>query len=139
MTILLDENAAAGGTAVTAVETGAEWLDACRVEDLAPGWGEAAWLNGRQVALFRFPDGSVHATDQRCPATGARVMSRGIVGGRIVEGRPVRTVASPLHKEVYRLDTGECLNADGGEGGSVPRLEIFPVRLEAGRVRVEVS
>ncbi|WP_309082378.1 nitrite reductase (NAD(P)H) small subunit [Zhihengliuella sp.] len=136
MTILLDENADA---AVTTAVDGAEVLDACRIEDLAPGWGEAAWLNGRQVALFRFPDGTVHAADQRCPATGAPVMSRGITGSRTIDGRQVRTIASPLHKEVYRLDTGECLTADGGHAGAPPRLAIFPARLEGDRVRVEVS
>ena len=39
-------------------------------------------------------------------------MARGILGDTVVDGASVATVACPLHKEVYRLDTGECLNAD---------------------------
>ncbi|MFY1635938.1 nitrite reductase (NAD(P)H) small subunit [Solwaraspora sp. WMMB335] len=38
--------------------------------------------------------------------TGTHVMSRGIVGAR----GDVPTVASPLHKQVYGLRTGQCLD-----------------------------
>ncbi|MFB0833835.1 nitrite reductase small subunit NirD [Arthrobacter halodurans] len=109
------------------------WHNVCDVTDLEAGWGEAAWIGSGQIALFRLADGSVHATDQRCPATGAHVMARGIVGGRSTDAGTVATVASPLHKQVYRLDSGECLNAPE------LRLAVHPVRIEDGHVWVGVS
>ncbi|WP_210481246.1 nitrite reductase small subunit NirD [Naasia sp. SYSU D00948] len=84
--------------------TAAPWVPVCRLEDLEPLWGEAALIGADQVALFLLPDGSVHVTSNADPATGAFVMSRGIVGSRA--GRP--TIASPLHKDVFDLETGAC-------------------------------
>ena len=81
------------------------WHRVCAVVDLEPGWGEAALIAGRQIALFRSVDGEVFAVANEDPATGAHVMARGITGSR--GSRP--TIASPLHKEVYDLETGECL------------------------------
>jgi nitrite reductase (NADH) small subunit len=84
----------------------------CRSAELERGWGEALWLEGTQLALFRTEEDAFYATSHRCPSTGAKVMARGILGDTVVESVHVATVACPLHKEVYRLDTGECLNAD---------------------------
>ncbi|MGJ9403938.1 nitrite reductase small subunit NirD [Arthrobacter sp. KK5.5] len=124
MTILIEEHAPA-----TAAGT-QDWHDVCWFDDLETGWGEAAWIDGRQVALFRFADGSVHAADQRCPATGSQVMARGIMGGRSTDAGLVHTIASPLHKETYRLDTGECLTSPGLS------LPVHRVRVEDGRLWV---
>ncbi len=55
-------------------------------------------------------------------------MSRGIVGSR----GPVPTVASPLHKQVYDLRTGECLDVPG------VALPVYPVRVSGDSV-VEVA
>ncbi|PRA12277.1 nitrite reductase (NAD(P)H) small subunit [Arthrobacter sp. MYb211] len=84
----------------------------CRPEDLEPGWGESALLDGRQIALFRTESGDFFAASHHCPNSGAKVMARGILGDTIIDGQRVPTVACPLHKEIYRLDTGECLNAE---------------------------
>ncbi|BDZ64702.1 nitrite reductase small subunit NirD [Agromyces mangrovi Wang et al. 2018] len=81
------------------------WTPVCRRVDLTPLWGEAALVQGRQVALFLLPDGRLFAVSNQDPATGSHVISRGIVGSR--GGRP--TIASPLHKDVFDLATGECL------------------------------
>jgi len=98
------------------------------VEELEPAWGEAALIAGRQVALFRTAAGEVFAVAQEDPATGAHVMARGIVGSR--GSRP--TIASPLHKEVYDLETGECFGTAG------LRLPTFPTRVVDGFVEVEL-
>lgn len=108
------------------------WLTICRFDDLEPGWGEAALVAGRQLAIIRVPDGTdvpigaVFAVSNEDPATGSFVMSRGIVGSKA--GRP--TLASPLHKQVYDLQSGECY--------SNPELaiETFAVRVRAGVVEV---
>lgn len=80
------------------------WTTVCRRDQLEPLWGEAALVDGRQAAIFLLPDGRVFAVSNLDPATGAAVMSRGIVGSR--GDRP--TIASPLHKDVFDLETGRC-------------------------------
>jgi nitrite reductase (NADH) small subunit len=106
--------------------TDIHWHRVCRVEDLEDCWGEAALVQGRQLALFRLSATEVYAADQRDPATGAYVMARGIVGNAGSRA----TIASPLHKEVYLLATGECL------GNPDLFLPTYPVRIEAGMVLV---
>ncbi|WP_010524372.1 nitrite reductase small subunit NirD [Nesterenkonia sp. F] len=101
----------------------------CRLEDLEPFFGEAALVEGVQVALIRVPGDRVFAVSQWDDVARANVMARGIVGTK--QGRP--TLASPIHKQVYCLETGECLSQEG------PRLEVFAVRVdEAGRIAVAV-
>jgi nitrite reductase (NADH) small subunit len=72
--------------------------------------------------------GAVYAVGHRDPTSGAPVMARGIIGTR--GDRP--TIASPLHKEVYDLGTGECLSA------GAPSLPSYPVRIAQGWVEVSV-
>jgi nitrite reductase (NADH) small subunit len=105
------------------------WTAVCRYDDLQPERGVAALLGGEQVALFRTFDGTLYAIGNRDPFTGAFVLSRGIVGTR--GGIP--TVASPLHKQVFDLRTGTCLD---DPATCVP---AFPVRQRDGRVEVEVK
>ncbi|WP_309713005.1 nitrite reductase small subunit NirD [Pseudolysinimonas sp.] len=114
-------------TATTAIT--AMWMDVCGLDDLEPFWGEAALVSGHQVAIVRLPGDRVFAVGNLDPVAGAYVMSRGIVGSR--GDRP--TIASPLHKEVYDLESGERLGADG------PGLGSYPVRFVDGRVEVLVA
>lgn len=105
------------------------WTTVCRAADLAPCWGEAALVGDAQVAIFLVPedgDLQVRAVSNIDPATGAAVMSRGIVGSRA--GRP--TVASPLHKDVYDLVTGECYTTPA------LHLPVWQVRQQDGVVAV---
>lgn len=104
------------------------WQLVCALDELEPQYGEPALVQGHMVALFRLHD-RVYATDLADPHTGAPVIAHGIVGSR---GDAV-TVASPLHKEVYDLATGECLNGD-----SQP-LPIHPVRTRQGQVFVRIA
>ena len=102
------------------------WVTVCRFAELEPFWGEAALLGDTQLALFLLPDAVVHAVSNRDPIAGSFVMSRGIVGSRGDRA----TIASPLNKQVYDLETGECLSAEG------PGLAVFAVRISAGVVEV---
>jgi nitrite reductase (NADH) small subunit len=115
-------------TGFTMTATAATWMDVCALDDLEAFWGEAALVAGHQVAIVRLPDDRVFAVGNLDPIAGAHVMSRGIVGSR--GDRP--TIASPLHKEVYDLESGERLGADG------PGLGSFPVRFVDGRIEVLV-
>lgn len=112
------------------LETGyaAGWHRVCAVDELELAWGEAALVAGFQVALFRTAPGEVFAVAQEDPATGAFVMARGIIGSRGT--RP--TIASPLHKEVYDLETGECFS------NAELRLAAFATRINDGYIEIEL-
>lgn len=103
------------------------WTTICALDDLAPDRGAAALVDGRQVAVFRLSwTDTVYAVGHRDPFTGANVMARGLVGTR--GDRP--TVASPLHKQVFDLGTGEALDYPGTS------LERWDVRLVDRAVQV---
>lgn len=103
-----------------------QWHAVCHVDELETAWGEAALISNRQIAVIRLSPTEIHAVDQRDPATGACVMSRGLVG---TSGSKT-TLASPLHKEVYVLATGECL------GNADLWLQTFPVKVVNGSVLI---
>ncbi|MEV6193225.1 nitrite reductase small subunit NirD [Streptomyces sp. NPDC051920] len=86
---------------------GEDWFTVCELSLLTPGRGVAALLpDGRQVALFTDRAGRSYAIDNRDPFTGAAVLSRGLTGTH--RGRPF--VASPLLKQRFDLETGQCLD-----------------------------
>ena len=83
------------------------WLAVCELNQLVPGRGVAALLpDDRQAALFRDRAGNLYAVDNRDPFGGAAVLSRGLTGTH--QGRPF--VASPLLKQRFDLETGQCLD-----------------------------
>jgi nitrite reductase (NADH) small subunit len=103
-----------------------QWTVICSYARVEPERGVAALVGGEQVAIFRTFDGSLYAIGNRDPIAGAFVMSRGIVGTR----GDAPTVASPLHKQVYDLRTGECLDEPGV---SVP---VYNVRLRDDMIEI---
>ncbi|WP_460945303.1 nitrite reductase small subunit NirD [Okibacterium endophyticum] len=105
------------------------WERVCGVDDLEPAWGEVALIGSQQIAIFLLAPDEVYAVSHRDPHTDANVMARGIVGSR--GERP--TVASPLHKEVYDLATGECFtNPD-------LVLGTYRTRVVGGFIEVELA
>jgi nitrite reductase (NADH) small subunit len=86
----------------------------------------AALVGEEQVAVFRTHDGALYAIGNQDPFTGAFVLSRGIVGTR----GDVPTVASPLHKQVFDMRTGICLDDPAA------RVPVFPVRRRESQVEV---
>lgn len=103
------------------------WTSTCRYDALQPERGVCALINGQQIAIFRDFEGKVYALANRDPFSGAYIMSRGIVGTRM--GEP--TVASPMHKQVFSLVTGVCLD----EPATI--VATFPTRVRGGEVEVE--
>lgn len=106
----------------------AVWERACAVDELEPSWGEAILIRMRQIALFLIAPGEIYAVDHVDPDTSAAVMARGIVGSR--GDRP--TIASPLHKQVYDLGTGECF------GNPELSLGTFRTRVVGGFIEIEL-
>ncbi|ADP82507.1 nitrite reductase small subunit NirD [Pseudofrankia inefficax] len=102
------------------------WTPVCRGAALLTERGAAALIGELQVAVFRTFDGTLYAVDNRDPFTGVHVLARGIVGSR----GDVPTVASPLHKQVFDLRTGACLDDPSVAVAS------YPVRDRAGLIEI---
>jgi nitrite reductase (NADH) small subunit len=105
------------------------WTTICAYERLEAERGVAALIGSVSVAIFRTHDGTLYAIGNVDPVSGAAVMSRGIVGSR----GEAPTVASPMHKQVYDLRTGECLDLPG------VRVPVYPVRLRDSLVEVDAQ
>ena len=103
------------------------WTTICELSALTPDVGARALLGDDQVAVFRLSrGGDVFAIDAFDPFSNAPVLSRGIVGD--LNGRLV--VASPIYKQHFDLETGQCL-----EDESVA-VRTYAVRVVDGGVQV---
>ena len=101
----------------------------CNVDQILPDTGVAALVEGRHVAVFRVGESHFHAIDNIDPRSGASVLARGLVGNlgeRIV-------VASPLYKNHFDLNTGECLEAPEQS------VRAHAVQVKDGRVLVALG
>lgn len=107
-----------------------EWISVCKEKELTPGVGICALHLGEQVALFRsdLNDSVVYAVSNFDPFGEANVLSRGIIGS---VGEEV-VVASPLYKQHFNLQTGQCL-----EDESVS-LKTFPVRIQGDDIQLQI-
>jgi nitrite reductase (NADH) small subunit len=76
------------------------------------------------VAVFRTADDEAFALEDRCPHRGGP-LSQGIVHGT--------NVTCPLHNWVLSLKTGGAQGADEGRAAS------FPLKVEHGRVLIDLS
>lgn len=103
------------------------WTTICELNDIAPDTGVCALVQGEQVAIFRQAQTDrLFAIGNFDPVGKANVLSRGLLaqlGDRL-------TVASPLYKQHYCLETGNCVE---DEQLSVP---VYPVRLQDGSIEV---
>lgn len=106
-----------------------DWVEVCRYDSIYPDTGVCALIDGRQVAIFRLSDGTLHAVSNYDPFSGANVLSRGIVGDRAGEPK----IASPIYKQTFNLRTGVCY-----EDASV-RLDVYRVRRRRGVVEVSAA
>lgn len=102
------------------------WTDICAVDDILPSTGVCALVANRHVAVFRTSSDQFFAIDNVDPKSGASVLSRGLIGNlgdRVV-------VASPLYKNHFDLQTGECLEMPEHS------VRAHSVRAVGGRVSV---
>ncbi|NRR29162.1 nitrite reductase small subunit NirD [Oxalobacteraceae bacterium] len=106
----------------------ANWIAVCDLNDIVANTGVCALINDVQVAVFHVNDGEarVFAIENYDPNSNAAVLSRGLVGSlgeRIV-------VASPIYKQHFDLQTGECLEDPSCS------VNTYPARIDAGKVWV---
>jgi len=109
-------------------EGDAHWLDVCAFDDIYPASGVAALIMGEQVAVIRTRHDQVYAISNFDPFSKAFVIARGIVGSK----GAIPKVASPIYKQSFNLETGECLD------DPTVKLPVYPVRVSGGRVKVGV-
>lgn len=105
------------------------WTDICAVDDILPSTGVCALVDNRHVAVFRLGTDQFFAIDNVDPKSGASVLSRGLLGNlgdRVV-------VASPLYKNHFDLNTGECLEAPEHS------VRAHGVRADGGRISVALA
>jgi nitrite reductase/ring-hydroxylating ferredoxin subunit len=92
------------------------------VEQVPPGEGRTFVVGGRQVAVFRLRDGSLHATQAACPHA----------GGPLADGQTdVNVLVCPLHLYAYRW-------SDGASTSGTAPIRVYPVRQVDGEIVVEV-
>ena len=109
------------------VEQHIQWLTVCNLADIQPNTGVCALLGEEQVAIFRIgASDRLYALSNYEPFSKSYVLSRGIIGDR----QGVLKVASPIYKQNFNLETGECLDD--------PSVSVatFPVRVVDGRVEL---
>ncbi len=103
----------------------ATWHRICRLEQVLPDTGVCALVGQTQIAVFRVGP-KVYALGNTDPFSGANVLARGIVGDR----GGVLKVASPMYKQNFSLETGQCL-----EDASVS-VPTYPARVRDGVIEV---
>jgi nitrite reductase (NADH) large subunit len=105
------------------------WVPVGYADDFPIDGGATIKYGKSQIAVFNFAArGEWYATQNMCPHKKAFVLSRGIIG----DAGDVPKVACPLHKKTFALETGESLQ------GEEYRINTFPVKVESGRVYVEL-
>ena len=113
-------------TAVEASIPVGQWASVCSESDLIADIGICVLFNGEQVALFKErKSGKIYAISNYDPIGKANVLSRGILGS--IGGRLV--VASPLYKQHFCLETGQCLESEEA-------IKTYKVRVLEGRIQI---
>lgn len=103
------------------------WVDVCDASVLTDDTGLCAKLDDEQVAIFKLTGSEkLFAVSNFDPFGKANVLSRGIVGSI---GEKL-VVASPLYKQHFDLETGECL-----EDADV-FLKIYSARIADNKIQL---
>ena len=94
-----------------------------KTEDVQPGSGIVAEVNGKSLALFNV-DGSYYALDNTCVHRG------GPLGEGDVEGE---VVSCPWHGWEYNVKTGACINNPSA------CVKSYPVSVDGTDLKVTLS
>jgi nitrite reductase (NADH) small subunit len=94
--------------------------EVCKLNDITMNTGVAVLIDNKQIALFKVAHDEIYAIDNTDPFSGSNVLSRGIIG----ESQGDLFVASPIYKQRFKIETGECL-----DDNSV-KLNVYPVDIK---------
>ena len=101
-----------------------EWIEVCGLEDIPQLGARVVRIDNEDIAVFRTRQDEVFALRDRCPHKEGP-LSQGIVHGN--------RVTCPLHNMVLDLTDGKAVAPDEGCG------EVYPVKVEAGRVSIALA
>ena len=102
-------------------------IDICPAAELPPGAARIVEVDGRKIGVFNCGDGELRAIEDRCSHD----------DGPLAEGEfdvATCTVECPRHGSLFDLDTGRPRTLPA----YLP-VDTFPVRVEDGTVKLEVS
>jgi nitrite reductase (NADH) small subunit len=106
------------------------WITVCRDTDLVANSGVCALFNDQQIALFKIKSANVEqifAVSNWDPIGKANVLYRGLLGSV----QDAKVIISPLYKQRYCLESGQCLDDDA------IKLIVYPVRIEQNHVQLQ--
>ena len=107
--------------------TNLSWTNICAEQALSDDSGACALYQEEQVAIFKFgATNDLYAVSNYDPIGEANVISRGIIGS--IGERLV--VSSPLYKQHYCLETGQCLQDDN------VCLKTYLIRNHEGQIQL---
>jgi nitrite reductase (NADH) small subunit len=105
-------------------------VDICALTDLVEDTGTAALVNDAQIAIFYVKKtDQVFALSNYDPFSEANVLSRGIIGSI---GDDL-VVASPIYKQHFKLETGQCVEDE------TVSIDSYPVQIIDGRVLIGLA
>ena len=90
---------------LTTVAKTLQWKTVCHLENIMPN-SVCVLINGEQVAIFRIgKHNDLFAISNFDPFSQANVLSRGLT----CDLKGTLCVASPIYKQHFNLETGQCL------------------------------
>ena len=109
------------------------WIDVCAPEDIPFQGSRVVRAPELTIALFKTAEGKIFALDDVCSFQTRKFsmrpeicpLSQGMVHGKLV--------TCPVHNETFSLETGKSTGQDEEQ------VQTFPVRLEAGRVQIQLA
>ena len=109
------------------------WIDVCVPEDIPFQGSRVVRAPELTIALFKTAEGEIFALDDVCSFQTRKFsmrpeicpLSQGMVHGRLV--------TCPVHNETFSLETGKSTGQDEEQ------VQTFPVRVEAGRVQIQLA
>ncbi len=99
-----------------------EFVRVASVDDVKPGHGMVAEVNGKALAVFNV-GGQFHVIDNTCVHR----------GGPLGEGElEANVVTCPWHGWQFNVTTGACVNNPSAQ------VQIYPVRVDGSDVKVQL-
>lgn len=106
-----------------------KWHEAGNTALFPPDAGMAVKIGEKQIAVFNFAARDEwYASDNLCPHKKSNVLARGMLGD--YKGEP--KVVCPMHKINFLLKSGKS------PGDSDCKIHVYPVKIEDGRVWIEL-